>query len=318
MSRTISQLTPGTEVFLDEGVVHTPYIYLGLNTDGNAIILRADPWKQKRMNNTATAHYDGCEADVLLNSAEEGGFLSLFDEATHNALNATSFELSDYTLDGTLQYVTLTRRVFLPTYAMLGYATRQGTPSFLDALKTYYNTTSANTARIARDTSETAVVWWMADGYSASHFRYVLTNGTAGNFSATNAYCWLRPALSVAPATLVSDEGADAIFLLPSGRRTYWEVEATAFLGNSEKRPNKAKIVLEEVDVANATYKVSNNAKDTTPTWVNVTNGGVADLTNETKETTDWELGVQIEAQISTATGYVGAPSLIITTEEES
>lgn len=45
MSRTISQLTPGTEVFLDEGVVHTPYIYLGLNTDGNAIILRVDPWK---------------------------------------------------------------------------------------------------------------------------------------------------------------------------------------------------------------------------------------------------------------------------------
>ena len=63
MSRTISQLTPGTMVYVDEtvsGVLsHVPYIYLGLDESGNARLLRQYAAVSKRMHSSNVASYSG-------------------------------------------------------------------------------------------------------------------------------------------------------------------------------------------------------------------------------------------------------------------
>ena len=133
--------------------------------------------------------------------------------------------------------------------------------------------------------------------------------------SSSNASSWARPALNVSSDTIVSDEGADSIFLLPEGRRTYWEIQATALLGSSAQRPKKAKLMIAETSITEATYQVSNNAKDANPVWVNCQNGGVCDLANTSKETTDYELGVKINAKASVYNGRVGEPVLIVEKE---
>ena len=157
---------------------------------------------------------------------------------------------------------------------------------------------------------------WMRSANSATYFRNVNSNGNASyNYASVTSY-WLCPALSVAPATSVSDEGADAIFLLPEGRRTYWGIEAVVSLGESEARPKSAKLIIDKSDgVYEATYHVCNNLQDTTPTWVECEDGGVCSLA-ETKTGDDWELGVKISAKASGPKESVGEPALIVITEE--
>ena len=316
MSRTISQLTAGVGVWIDENGTHTEYIYLGIDGSGNCRLLRKYAAVAKRMNATNVAHYDGCEADLWMEN-EQTGFLSRFDAATINALEPTTICMSDYTLNegGTVEYPEITRRCMALSYKELGHGGDETDVSFLEALKTYYDTTTANTARIGRSSDETAVVWWMRSGSSASQFRIVGNFGNASNVNATSGNNWQRPAISVAPATIVSDEGADSIFLLPEGRRTYWEIQATALLGSSAARPKKAKLMVAETSITEATYQVSNNAKDANPVWVNCQNGGVCDLANTSKETTDYELGVKINAKASVYNGRVGEPVLIVEKE---
>lgn len=316
MSRTISQLAEGTEIYLDETVsgttTHTPYIYLGQDESNNCLVLRKNAALAKRMHSSNVASYDGCEADVWMEN-ESTGFLSRFDAATINALNYTSITYTDYTKSegGTVEYLTITRRCFALSYTNLGYGGTAEGKSFLPALLAYYNTATANTARIGRSADNTAVNGWMRSASSSTSFRCVSTNGVAGTGVATNGSFWQRPALSFDPDTLVSDEGEETIFLLPDGRRTTWDIDAIAPVGSSTVRPAQVKLVVAETGIASATYYVTNNAGDANPVWVEIQNGGVATLTNTTKGTTEWQLAVRIVAESNTASGHVGEPALI-------
>ena len=315
MARTISQLTPGVAVWVDENAAHTEYIYLGIDNSGNCRLLRKYADVAKRMNSVDVAHYDGCDVDLWMED-EQTGFLSRFDTATINALEPTTICMSDYTLNegGAAEYPEITRRCMALSYKEIGFGGDETGVSFLSALQTYYNTTDASAARVGRNTGGSAVNWWTRSGYSVTQFRYVGSIGLSGGSNATNGF-WQRPAISVAPTTPVSDEGAETLFLLPDGRKTYWEINATCLMGSSASRPKKAKLMIAETGIQSATYRVSNNAKDANPTWVVCANGSVCNLTNTAKETTNYELGVKIEAHVGTVSGNVGEPVLVVETE---
>lgn len=314
MSRKISQLAPCV-IYLDENGSHVPWWYLGRDNSGNCRLLREAPPFTKRMHSANVASYDGCEMDLWLEN-EETGFLSRFDEATINALEPTTICYTDYTksADGTVEYLEIARRSMLLSYKELGYGGSETDVSFLAAMEAITGKTG-NNARIGYTTSGTAVYYWMRSASSSSQFRYVYANGNANSNNATYANSSPRPALSVSPDTIVSDEGADSIFLLPDGRRTYWLIDATCKLGESVKRPKKAKLLLSETDIQTASYKISNNAGDSVPVWTEIQNGGVATLANMQKETANWELAVKIEARSGVHNGNVGEPVLIVETE---
>ena len=251
MPRTIADLTAGQIIYLDEtidGVLsHVPYIYLGQDESGNCIILREAVAIQKRMHSANVAVYDGCEADVWLED-EDAGYLSRFDAATRAALVSTQIKCNSIT---TGEIGVIARRCFLLSYTELGYAT---TPdegvSYLAALQTAIGKTG-NNARIAYNSAAAAVSWWLRSAISETQFRYVSTNGSASSRNATVTSFWLRPALSVAPATIVSDEGEDTIYLLPDSAKTYREVDAVVYVGSSDKRPKRARALVEAAKKAN-------------------------------------------------------------------
>lgn len=321
MSRTIADLTPGTVVWLDETISgttkHTPYYYLGLDESSIPRLFRQYAAAQKRMHSSNVASYDGCEADLWLED-ETNGFLSRFDAATLAALQNTAIKYVDFNQSGTAQVISIARRCFLLSYSEEGYgndpAGNEG-QSYLEALKTATGKTDANQARIGYNEAGSAVYVWMRSAFSASNFRVVSTNGLADNGAATSGY-WLRPALSVAPATSVSDEGADAIFLLPDGRRTYWGIDATMSLGKTAKRPKQCKLTVPHDSFSVLAPQVCNNYGDATPTWVNCADGGVAQL-GTTKTAQDWELGVKIHAEAPAANRTIGEPSMIVEFEED-
>ena len=315
MSRTIAELTAGEKVYLDETVdgelSHVPYIYLGQDESGNCIILREVVAIQKRMHSSNVAVYDGCEADLWLED-EEAGYLSRFDAATRAALVSTQIKCNSIT---TGEIGVIARRCFLLSYTELGYAT---TPdegvSYLAALQTATGKTG-NNARIAYNSSAAAVNWWLRSANSETQFRYVYTGGGASSYNASSTSSWRRPALSVAPATIVSDGTEDTIYLLPDSAKTYREVDAVVYVGSSDKRPKMARALVEAANCTDLQLWVSNNAKDDNPTWVSVANGGTAELSNTAKITDAWELGVKIYAK-SGGRAEIGEPVVIAEMEE--
>lgn len=331
MSRTIADLTAGTLIYVDEIIsgetVHTPYIYLGLDGGGNARILRQYAPLSKRMHSANVASYAGCEMDDWLIDTETG-FLSRFDAATLNALVNTEIKYVDYNQsgDGSRQLLQIARKCFLLSYSEEGYgddpAGNEG-PSFLPALRAFYlaehpeaTTVNDNTARITYNEEGTAVGAWLRSAYSASQFRFVYANGVAGYCNATYGF-WPRPALSVAPATIVSDEGADAIFLLPDGRRTVWSVEAEFSVGESAERPQYCKVAMDRSGISSCTIDVCNNYGDSNKIWTRCSSTGYAALTNLSKTTENWEVGVRITAAGGTPDCYVGEPIVTVGVEKE-
>lgn len=312
MSRTIADLTPGQILYLNEtvdGVLSIcPFIYLGLDESGNCIIRRQYAAIMKRMNATNVAVYDGCEADVWLED-EDTGYLSRFDAATRAAFVSTQIKYSDPSLG---DIATIARRCFLLSYTNLGYAT---TPdegvSFLPALMTAAGTTNANTARIIYNEAQAAVYAWMRSAASESQFRYVYSYGNAGSVSASYASCWLCPALSVAPAAIVSDDTEDTIYLLPDPDKLYREVGATIYMGESTERPAKARVMTDLTNLTDVELYISNNAKDAAPVWTAAQNGEVTTLTNAAKETDNWQLGVKVYGR-SGGRGTIGEPVMIV------
>lgn len=332
MSRTIADLTEGTIIWINEYsnnvATLTPYIYLGLDESGNARIMRKIAAVAKRMNATNVASYAGCEMDVWLEDSESG-FLSRFDATTRNAFTNTSISYADYTLSGnnTPQRVTIVRRCFPLSYTEEGWAaTAVGSEgrSYLPALKAVYlaehpdeTAVADNTARIGYGTTGNAVVVWMRSAYSATDFRYVHANGYAVSSYASNANDWVRPALSVAPATIVSDEGADVILLIPGGRTAYWGINAEMSLGTTTARPKKAKLLVDISEGFNSKeIQICNNYGDTTPTWFPIQPGGIATL-GTVKTAQNWELGLKMDLRGSNANLYVGEPALVVEMDEE-
>lgn len=160
-----------------------------------------------------------------------------------------------------------------------------------------------------------AVNWWLRSEGSEAPFRGVGTSGSAYGNNAANTGYWMRPALSVAPATIVSDGTEDTIYLLPDSAKTYREVDAVVYVGSSDKRPKRAKALVEAANCTDLQLWVSNNAKDDNPAWVSVANGGTAELSNTAKITDAWELGVKIYAK-SGGRAEIGEPVVIAEMEE--
>lgn len=317
MPRTINDLAIGTTVYIDETVSGTlNHVLYNLVSKGDtAVLLRRYAVTAKTMNATNVASYDGCKMDVYLNNPD--GWLARFDAATIAALAARSITYADYNLteDNSVSYPTISRPVFLLSYSEMGFGGSAEGASVLDALKIINGTTNNTNAKITYNSSGTAVNCWMRSAYSTSRFRNVSNNGGANDGNASSAGNWFRPALSVALATSVSDEGADSIFLLPEERTTYWQISAVAPVGECAERPAQAKLEIAESSISDATYYVTNNAGDAEPVWVPIRNGGAAVIANSTKETENWKLAVKIEAHASTANGYVGEPLLVVLTE---
>ena len=319
MPRTLNDLALGTTVYVDETVdgvtEHTPYNLVSKGS--TAVLLRRYVVGAKRMQPSNVATYDGCEMDVWLNSPD--GFLARFDAATVGALAANTIAYSDYNLtqDNTVSYPSITRSVYLLSSTEMGFGGSEQGASVLDALKIINNTTNNTAARISYNSSETAGACWLRSADSASQFWYVGSNGSAASHNASQSH-WFRPALSVALATSVSDEGAESIFLLPEARTTYWRISAVAPVGECAERPAQAKLEIAESGISDAAYYVTNNAGDAEPVWAQCNANGVANLTNTTKSTTNWQLAVKIDAQASTADGYVGESILAGLTDMEN
>lgn len=204
-TRSMASLAPGTELLIEENMEQIPYIYLGTDACGNAIVLRRyvlTPYH--RMNATSEIGYPASEMDSWLQNT----VLSRYHARVLESLCETTISFSDYSPDAPYTQVvsTASRKIFLPSYYEMGLGGNEGGTDYLNALKAYRNTDNSNTARIGEDAGGSAHSVWLRSAYSTSaypnRYRLVMANG-AGSWGMPTAVNYVRPMLSFHASTPV-------------------------------------------------------------------------------------------------------------------
>lgn len=311
MSRTIIDLNTGTEVWLHEtinGVEEiVPYILIKRDSQGG-VLLRKNCSEKKRMNPTNMTVYDGCEADVYLNDTETG-FLSRFPAGELTCFQSRSISTFAY---GDTAAHSISRRCYLLSYGELF----NSAPTALEPevgtiylLLKHNETFEGDNARIATFDGY-AVSWWLRSPITAINFYGVGNGGNTSMNAASFTGFSLRPALNVAPTTIVSDEGADKIYLITDGvTRT---VDFQTKVLDLPNRPAKAKVKYNANNLSNILVQVCNNYGDSNPVWENATSMGEVAFTNTVKETADWQVGIRCYGE-SNGYGFFDEPNVFVT-----
>lgn len=177
-SYPITNLTAGTEVKISENGTLNPYIYLGTNTQGNAIVLRKLAMSTQKAYATAAnkPEYANSQLDTwLINTITEKYTQKLKDNLVNSDITYATYD------DSYAETInTISRKIFIPSKYELGGGGNEGGTNFLSALKAYKNTTSANTARATEQ-----------DG--GATFSYLWTRTELSNSSAQNkVQCYQR------------------------------------------------------------------------------------------------------------------------------
>lgn len=310
-SKTLIEYDYGTVINVNENGTPIPYILI--SKDSNSCeLLRQNCVVAKRMNNTSTTDYTDCEMDQYLSSDSTGGFLKRFDADTKAALVMRSISTYSY---GDTECHYISRKCYLPSYGQVftkGQTARYPEKTIALALMLWQGTLDGNSARIAKGNDGASVAsWWLRSPYSAAAYWHVDGNGTASNSNATYASRWFRPVLSVASATIASDDGTGVIQLLPVA--THREVAFEGLAGTFSQKPRKALVRYAAHGLTNLSVQVCNNYGDDNPVWEDATAGTVVTFSNETKQTPLWQVGIKCYGDTDGwSTGYFEEPTGLV------
>jgi hypothetical protein len=292
---------PISEIELTEVLHYTETIngkeqtiaYWPIRKDADGVVLlRENVLDQlRKMNATAEATYIDSLMDAWLNN-ETSGYLSYFDEKMRACIIPSSIKIKPYNSDTVTE---IARKAYLLSESEVTNVGVEG-ESILPMLKAHSGQTRDNDARKAYNANGSAVAWWLRDAANSDQFRYIYSFGDIGAYNADGVIS-VRPVFKVANNTLVSDASAGTIYILPDASKPYRGLSFTAFLGSTAKRPKRAKVQVSFTSAMAQTIQISNNAKDANPVWVPCEPDQVVELTNATKETELWELGVKIYAK---------------------
>ena len=303
MSRVLSQIELGSSVWLRENDTDTEYILTRKDQNG-CELLRKLCVSQRRMQSSNVSVYDGCEADLWLTNSNTG-FLSRFSETLQS--NLVNRSISTFTYgDSECHYIS--RSCYLYSYGdlfMTAPSALYPEVNIVPALMVNKGVLDASSARNAN------VNWWLRSANAGNLFYSV---GVGGSWSAggmSNSNYWMRPVLNVSPDTIVSDEGANIIYLLPEEKPRV--VEYKGKFGVVSVRPTHGFVKIDTSNLTNTVIKVTNNFGDGVPAWQTVQNGVQFDFSNTEKQTENWELGIWFYGETpNLLDGYSEQPQLLI------
>lgn len=299
MPRTLNDIPLGSSVWANENGTDTEFILIRKDQAGCEII-RKKGHSSRRMDPSDVPAYETSEIDGWLTN-EETGYLSNFSANFLSCLSSRSISTFTY---GDADYHEISRKVYLPSYGdlLLNSPTQlYKEVNITHSLMFNKNTMDANSGRICRNEADTDnVSWWSRSAGSDDSYLYVMGNGASGKNFMVNL-SWVRPVLNLSPDTIVSDEGASIIYILPEEHPRVIEYIGRA--GTSEARPKKIVVNTENNNLTNISVQVTNNFDDPNPVWYNATIGQVVTLANDVKLSENWVIGIHFYAETADLTG---------------
>ena len=262
----------------------------------------------------------------------DAGFLNGFDARFIAAIQDTTITVAQPTADGG-GTDTLTRKVFLPSYAELF---NKAENSIMEgSLLQYFqaNTDSIRIAKIstyaAEDnnnkcsdsiTSGTALHYWMRTPNSpySYYVRTVKSNGALGGNYPYSGGCGVRPLCNLNSETPVSDQpDSDGYYTLLG------EIELTYNVKETATMPTAVNVELDLVKTfgCSTTVEICNNGNDTVPAWEDISTvvkSGVNHIfTNKTKTADKWKVVIKIHIVRNGTVGDIKLYGVKTTFKEE-
>lgn len=216
MSKKISEITPGSIVCFNTTLSGsdktTPFIVLGPSKQGNSILLlQKYLYIRRKFNNTSVSEYSTSDIDKYLSAdaTESDSYRSKLPEDIRNCLVKTTIGSYSHSSSTTLS---LARDIFLMSYTEAGFTNDsklvdEGN-SYLDALKIAAGTTVDDYARKATLEGGSSGGWWLRSPGNSGYVKNVGSGGSDNGGLTPSSSDYVRPLLSVAPATLVEEESS--------------------------------------------------------------------------------------------------------------
>ena len=202
-SFSISKLEEGTGLYLSENNTNVLYVYLGLDVNGNARLIRERLLGSARRMDSSKDHldYDGTELDIWLSNT----FPEFLTAKVRAALTNSS---RSYIYNNGTSNKTIQRKI-----APLTVSERNtGNNGFQQALRTYYGINSTR-AMIGKTEGGSEKPYWLMDNPGTNYFRVQFTDGNLNGWPATNATAvWVRPVLAVLESSKVIKKGGNYFF----------------------------------------------------------------------------------------------------------
>lgn len=195
----IGVLEPGSKVKL--GMY--PFIVME-QTENYTIIMRDVALGSRAQSSAVTtnADYDGSPVDTYLT----GTYIPSFSQIFKNIMVTAPVVIST-NYDGTTGTKTINRNCVVPSQ------TQMQKSGWLAALKSYYGVTTDNQARIAYNSSGTAVAYWLCNAYpSNSGLYYTISSGGAVGRTAAYGHTYnQRPLIFIDPTAKVIFDGTQYV-----------------------------------------------------------------------------------------------------------
>lgn len=270
---TISSMPFGTLIRAadsDGGNGTANYELVDLNNlvSGGAVLVRKDLYGTSAFGSTVS--YPNGTIDNLVKST----IYNKMPQKLRDIMMDTTFTLY---ADGSI-----TRKMFIPTYTMVGFGTNSGTTEG-KALQYY----TSNDRRIKKNNGSTTV-WWLASRRDSSYAWCVGAGGSSGINYPSGAY-GVAPAFTIPQSTQLADTAnSDGSYNIKYTEK----ITCTINLGSTSDMPQQALPIIS--CNGNLTLKICNNANDSSPTWETATNETVQTFTNTAKTATQWAIGLNI------------------------
>lgn len=142
-----------------------------------------------QIQSTNIPYYEDGILDLYLNNYEDGYCNNFDDYITSKLLNR---RIQMYRYDRNPNYYVINRFCYL-------FMTIS--ESYINVLKKYYNTSSDNIARIAKDSNDTARDWWRGSQTSKYKISFVSVNGYVSKSDNANEYHYVRPIINLSGNT---------------------------------------------------------------------------------------------------------------------
>ena len=177
----------------------------------------------------------------------------------------------------------ITRKMFAPTYTMLGFGNNNGGAEG-KALQLYTN----NTSRV-KTFDDSAGYWWPSSRYTISYVWLVSVDGSTTNGSPSASY-GVVPAFVVPQSVMLEDSAnTDGSYNLKFAEK----ISCTVNMGSTEEMPKSALPIIN--CNGNLTLQICNNANDAAPAWEAAANETVHNFTNTAKTAAQWAIGLEID-----------------------
>lgn len=311
MSRTIGQLVIGTKVLVQEGETWHDY-YIMESDDQGVVLLRLQGTAGSAARSTSNAaSYPDSLVDTTLNDSSSG-FLSTLSAGAQGCLTPRNIQCQVF---GDTTLTTIQRKIWLPSYYNImgetdGTYLAEGN-DWTAALYLMTGAWGADARKCVRDNGNSPSYYWWLRSISGQWGGYLITSaGAIGSDGPKNGYT-IRPVINVASASIVADLGDGSFSLSPNGETPTFIVSFDEKIAETQGRPTKARIEYNQSGLNNVVVQVCNNYGDAEPVWVTATSGSEVELTNETKTTTNWQIGIKMYGESTTSGGgYFTEPKI--------